>query len=121
MRAILDELGIERDQLAEVALRYILSHPAVSSAIPGMRSVRNVERNAAVGDGRGLPEEQVAALEAAPLGSGTSTGSGGDELRLGRGAGRPAEPVSSNASCLGVVCRPLARIRHDSAKRPAWG
>jgi aryl-alcohol dehydrogenase-like predicted oxidoreductase len=63
VRAILDELGIERDDLAEVALRYILSHPAVSSAIPGMRSVRNVERNAAVGDGRGLPEEQVAALK----------------------------------------------------------
>ena len=63
VRAILDELGIERDQLAEVALRYILSHPAVSAAIPGMRSVRNVERNAAVGDGRGLPEEQVAALK----------------------------------------------------------
>jgi aryl-alcohol dehydrogenase-like predicted oxidoreductase len=63
VRAILDELEIERDQLAEVALRYILSHPAVSCAIPGMRSVRNVERNAAVGDGRGLPEEQVAALK----------------------------------------------------------
>jgi aryl-alcohol dehydrogenase-like predicted oxidoreductase len=63
VRAILDELGIERDQLAEVALRYILSHPAVSSAIPGMRSIRNVERNAAVGDGRGLPDEQVAALK----------------------------------------------------------
>jgi hypothetical protein len=28
-----------------------------------MRSVRNVERNAAVGDGRGLPDEQVAALK----------------------------------------------------------
>ncbi len=63
VEAIVGELGIERDQLAEVALRYILSHPAVSSAIPGMRSVRNVERNAAVGDGRGLPEEQVAALK----------------------------------------------------------
>jgi aryl-alcohol dehydrogenase-like predicted oxidoreductase len=63
VRAILDELGIERDRLAEVALRYILSHPAVSCAIPGMRSVRNVERNAAVGDGRGLPDEQVAALK----------------------------------------------------------
>ena len=63
VRAILDALGIERDDLAEVALRYILSHPAVSSAIPGMRSVRNVERNAAVGDGRGLPDEQVAALK----------------------------------------------------------
>ena len=63
VRAILDDLGIEREQLPEVALRYILSHPAVSAAIPGMRSVRNVERNCAVGDGRGLPAEQVAALK----------------------------------------------------------
>jgi aryl-alcohol dehydrogenase-like predicted oxidoreductase len=63
VRAILEDIGIERAELAEVALRYILSHPAVSSAIPGMRTVRNVERNAAVGDGRGLPVEQVAALK----------------------------------------------------------
>jgi aryl-alcohol dehydrogenase-like predicted oxidoreductase len=63
VQAILDDLGIERDQLAELALRYILSHPAVSTVIPGMRSVRNVERNAAVGDGRGLPAEQVEALK----------------------------------------------------------
>ena len=63
VRAILDDLGIEREDLPEVALRYILSHPAVTTVIPGMRSVRNVERNAAVGDGRGLPAEQVAALK----------------------------------------------------------
>jgi aryl-alcohol dehydrogenase-like predicted oxidoreductase len=63
VQAILDDLGIERDQLPEVALRYILSHPAVSTVIPGMRTVRNVERNAAVGDGNGLPAEQVEALK----------------------------------------------------------
>jgi aryl-alcohol dehydrogenase-like predicted oxidoreductase len=63
VQAILDDLAIEREELPEVALRYILSHPAVSAAIPGMRSVRNVERNAAVGDGRGLPPERVAALK----------------------------------------------------------
>jgi aryl-alcohol dehydrogenase-like predicted oxidoreductase len=63
VQAILDDLGIEREQLPELALRYILSHPAVSTVIPGMRSVRNVERNAAVGDGRGLPAEQVEALK----------------------------------------------------------
>jgi aryl-alcohol dehydrogenase-like predicted oxidoreductase len=63
VQAILDELGIERDQLPELALRYILSHPAVSTVIPGMRTVRNVERNAAVGDGKGLPAEQVATLK----------------------------------------------------------
>jgi len=63
VQPILDDLGIEREQLPEVALRYILSHPAVSTVIPGMRTVRNVERNAAVGDGRGLPDDQLAALE----------------------------------------------------------
>jgi aryl-alcohol dehydrogenase-like predicted oxidoreductase len=63
VQAILGDLGIEREQLAETALRYVLSNPAVSSVIPGMRSVRNVERNCAVGDGRGLPDEQVAALK----------------------------------------------------------
>jgi aryl-alcohol dehydrogenase-like predicted oxidoreductase len=62
--AILDELGIEREALAETALRYVLSAPEVSSVIPGMRSVRNVERNMAVGDGRGLPEDIVSALKA---------------------------------------------------------
>jgi aryl-alcohol dehydrogenase-like predicted oxidoreductase len=62
--AILEDLGIAREQLPEVALRYILSRPEVSTVIPGMRTVRNVERNCAVGDGAGLPEEQVRALRA---------------------------------------------------------
>ena len=62
VRAIVSELGASEDEIAEIALRYILSHPAVSTVIPGMRSVRNVERNMAVGDGRGLPEDQVQKL-----------------------------------------------------------
>jgi aryl-alcohol dehydrogenase-like predicted oxidoreductase len=33
-------------QLADVALRFVLSHPAVSTTIPGMRRVRHVDRNA---------------------------------------------------------------------------
>jgi aryl-alcohol dehydrogenase-like predicted oxidoreductase len=63
VRAIVSELGASEDEIAEIALRYILSHPAVSTVIPGMRSVRNVERNMAVGDGEGLPEEQVNVLK----------------------------------------------------------
>ena len=63
VRAILEDLGIERDELPETALRYVLSRPEVSTVIPGMRTVRNVERNAPVGDGAGLPEERVAALK----------------------------------------------------------
>lgn len=62
LRAIEEELGITASQLPETALRFVLSHPAVSTVIVGMRSVRNVERNAALADGRGLPAEGVARL-----------------------------------------------------------
>ena len=63
VRAIVSELGVTEDEIAEIALRYILSHPAVSTVIPGMRSVRNVERNMRVADGKGLPEDQVRLLK----------------------------------------------------------
>jgi aryl-alcohol dehydrogenase-like predicted oxidoreductase len=63
VRAIVSELGVSEDEVAEVALRYVLSHPAVSTVIPGMRSVRNVERNMAVADGKGLPEDQARRLK----------------------------------------------------------
>jgi aryl-alcohol dehydrogenase-like predicted oxidoreductase len=36
--------------LPEIALRFCLSHPAVSSVIPGMRKVRNVESSCSVSD-----------------------------------------------------------------------
>jgi aryl-alcohol dehydrogenase-like predicted oxidoreductase len=62
VQAIVEDLGIDPDGIAEVALRYILSSDAVSTVIPGMRSIRNVERNCAVGDGRGLPPEAVEKL-----------------------------------------------------------
>jgi aryl-alcohol dehydrogenase-like predicted oxidoreductase len=58
--ALVADLGIEADQIAEVALRYVLSRDAVSTVIAGMRTVRNVERNAEVGDGRGLTAGQQA-------------------------------------------------------------
>jgi aryl-alcohol dehydrogenase-like predicted oxidoreductase len=54
--AITADLGIAPEELAEIALRFVLSEPTVSTVIPGMRSVRNVERNVAVSDGRGVPE-----------------------------------------------------------------
>lgn len=61
---IVKELNITTDQMAETALRYVLSHPAVSTVIPGMRTVRNVERNMPVGDGKGLTQDQVKKLKA---------------------------------------------------------
>jgi aryl-alcohol dehydrogenase-like predicted oxidoreductase len=60
--AIVEDLGVEPSEIADVALRYVLSHDAVSTVIPGMRSIRNVERNMSV-DG-GLPAEQVEKLHA---------------------------------------------------------
>jgi aryl-alcohol dehydrogenase-like predicted oxidoreductase len=63
VQAIVSELGIDESEMAEVALRYVLSHPAVSTVIPGMRSVRNVERNMPVGDGEGLSDDRVRLLK----------------------------------------------------------
>ncbi|MCM2414082.1 MULTISPECIES: aldo/keto reductase [unclassified Streptomyces] len=60
--AIVADLGIEPDAIAEHALRFVLSSPAVSTVIPGMRSVRNVERNTALSDGRPLSAEQLDVL-----------------------------------------------------------
>jgi aryl-alcohol dehydrogenase-like predicted oxidoreductase len=53
--AIASDLGIEASNLAEAALRFILSEPTVSTVIPGMRSLRNVERNVAASDAGPLP------------------------------------------------------------------
>lgn len=60
--AIVADLGIEPDAVAEHALRFVLSSPAVSTVIPGMRSVRNVERNTALSDGHPLTPDQLAVL-----------------------------------------------------------
>ncbi len=50
-------LGDEAQTLPELALRFCLSHPAVSTVIPGMRTVKNVRANCAVSDGRLLSDE----------------------------------------------------------------
>ena len=59
---IAQDLGVGLEKMAETAIRFTLSHPAVSTVIPGMRNVRNVEANCSMGDGKGLPAAQVAAL-----------------------------------------------------------
>ena len=48
--------------MAEMALRFILSNPDVSTVIPGMRKTENVEANTAVGDAGPLPPELLAEL-----------------------------------------------------------
>jgi aryl-alcohol dehydrogenase-like predicted oxidoreductase len=54
----------ERMDLPEMALRFILAHPAVSTTIPGMRRPQHVERNIAASDGEPLPPRLVEALAA---------------------------------------------------------
>ena len=49
--------------LPGTALRFCLSHPAVSSVIPGMRTVRHVEANAALSAQGPLPKETLAVLQ----------------------------------------------------------
>ncbi len=61
--ALKKDLAGLNEPLAETALRFCLSHPAVSAVIPGMRKVRNAESNCLV-SGRGpLPEDILAILK----------------------------------------------------------
>ena len=56
------DLAAIESTLAEVALRFCLSHPAVSSVIPGMRRVANAEANAAVSEKGELDEKTMEIL-----------------------------------------------------------
>jgi aryl-alcohol dehydrogenase-like predicted oxidoreductase len=57
-------LGEEAATLAELALRFCLSRPEVSSVIPGMRRATHARANAAVSDGRLLSAELLDRLRA---------------------------------------------------------
>jgi aryl-alcohol dehydrogenase-like predicted oxidoreductase len=50
-------LADDRPTLAALALKFILSHPAVSTVIPGMRQLDHVEANCAASDGQLLPAD----------------------------------------------------------------
>jgi aryl-alcohol dehydrogenase-like predicted oxidoreductase len=50
--------------LPELALRFILEHPAIGTTIPGMRRPRHVEANLKAGDGERLPDRLRDALKA---------------------------------------------------------
>jgi aryl-alcohol dehydrogenase-like predicted oxidoreductase len=59
----LEPLVPEGMDLPELALRFILEHPSVSTTIPGMRKPRHVERNIAASDGVRLPPRLHDALK----------------------------------------------------------
>jgi len=49
--------------MAEMALRFILSNPDVSTTIPGMRKLKNVAVNMQAGDGQGLNTDLLTKLK----------------------------------------------------------
>ncbi|MEW6510917.1 MAG: aldo/keto reductase [Bacteroidota bacterium] len=55
-------LGPEAATLPELALRFCLHPPAVSTVIPGMRTVKNVRANCGVSDGRSLSDRMIGEL-----------------------------------------------------------
>jgi aryl-alcohol dehydrogenase-like predicted oxidoreductase len=50
--------------MPEMAMRFILNNPIVSTIIPGMRKVKNVEANAAACNAGPLPDELFTKLRA---------------------------------------------------------
>ena len=61
LKKLLDE---EAKTLPELALRYILSFPPVSTVIPGMRRTTHVKENLSVSDGRPLSNNLLEELKA---------------------------------------------------------
>ncbi len=49
--------------LAELALKFIASHPAVTTMIPGIRQIRNMEANMNIGHSTGLSQELIHKLK----------------------------------------------------------
>jgi aryl-alcohol dehydrogenase-like predicted oxidoreductase len=62
IESLLCDLGIDAAALPEIALRFCLSHPAVSAVIPGMRSLRNAEANCKVPEKGPLPPEMLVVI-----------------------------------------------------------
>jgi aryl-alcohol dehydrogenase-like predicted oxidoreductase len=62
VNALKKDLAGLNETLAESALRFCISHPAVSAVIPGMRKIRNVESNCGVSDKGPLPQDVLQKL-----------------------------------------------------------
>jgi aryl-alcohol dehydrogenase-like predicted oxidoreductase len=60
--ALQNDLAGAQGSLPEIALRFCLSHPAVSAVIPGMRRVRHVEANCALSEQGPLPAATLEVL-----------------------------------------------------------
>lgn len=63
VNSLLAELDYPAEQLPELALRFCISNPAVSTVIPGMRTVENVAANSTVPGQGPLPGKVLAILK----------------------------------------------------------
>jgi aryl-alcohol dehydrogenase-like predicted oxidoreductase len=63
LSALMTDLDLAPADLAQIAIRFCLSHPAVSTVIPGMRSIRSVESNASFSGLGPLPENSLEVLK----------------------------------------------------------
>jgi aryl-alcohol dehydrogenase-like predicted oxidoreductase len=62
VQALAPFLNEDRPDFATLALKFVLSHPAVSTVIPGMRTPAHVQANAGASNGKLLTREEVEAL-----------------------------------------------------------
>jgi aryl-alcohol dehydrogenase-like predicted oxidoreductase len=62
VQAIASDLELPLEQLPEIALRFCITHPAVSTVIAGMRALRNVDANAAAVEAGPLSERELELL-----------------------------------------------------------
>ncbi|MEX3625419.1 aldo/keto reductase [Viridibacillus arvi] len=62
VQRIARELEIDPQILPEIALKFVLSNPVVSSVIPGMRNIEHVEKNVRVSNGVYLIEKELEIL-----------------------------------------------------------
>jgi aryl-alcohol dehydrogenase-like predicted oxidoreductase len=62
VESLLRDLGIDAAALPEIALSFCITHPAVSTVIPGMRSLRNAEANCKVPEKGPLSPEMLAVI-----------------------------------------------------------
>ncbi|MDQ6706298.1 MAG: aldo/keto reductase [Acidobacteriota bacterium] len=63
VNSLITELEYPADQLPELALRFCISNPAVSTVIPGMRTIENVAKNSTVPGQGPLPAKVLAILK----------------------------------------------------------
>jgi aryl-alcohol dehydrogenase-like predicted oxidoreductase len=63
VKKVQDDLVESIYTLPQAALKFVLAHPAVSTSIPGMRNIQQVEANLAVSDMADLSEQLLTSLK----------------------------------------------------------